>query len=395
MPRRTLAVFLAHLAEAARSPLAWLGALAVILALPLITYFFGGDEAGSRAWLSRSLVSEGMRLLLPLAALMGAAYIVRPSPKRGWAVLPVRRSEWFMGSALACCVFVACGATLLVLGGLASALLVGDAAQLERVQYAGAMKYVGAREAAERSFILPGSDERLEFTFDGSELGDTVNGKLQFEVAWTMEQAPERGVPLEIRLKGEREVLATTHVEARRRATFSAPNPGGSKITVIAKAIDPALSVGMKRDECRLVLGREGAALSLFWLAWIGTCGAFLCAAVTLGVRSLSTAPTAALAGALVLASLTLLPALGPGDSAARARRRDVEGEKNVEKGVAQSLADALAGLPPLNEPRNFERMLGGEAAQRDDWQEAMLRLVASLALLPLGAALFGRRQIT
>jgi hypothetical protein len=394
MFRRTLAVFLAHIREAARSPLAWLGGVAVVFAIPAITLAFGGDDAGSRAWLSRSLVSEGLRLLLPLAALMGAAYIVRPSPKRGWAVLPVRRSEWFLGSALACCTFIACGALMLVLGGVSASALVGDAAQLEQARYASAMNYFGPRAQVERPFILPGSGERIEFTFDGEDLGENISGKLQFEIAWTMEQAPERGVPLEIRLKGEREVVATAHVEARRRATFSAPNPGGKTITVIARAIDPALSVGMKRDECRLVLGRENPAPSLLWLGLVGLCGALLCAAVTLGVRSLSTAPTAALAGALVLASLTLLPALGPGDAAARARRRDVEGEKKDERSATQALAEMLSGLPPLNEPRNFERVLGGETALNDDWQVALVRLAAALALLPIGAALFGRRQI-
>jgi hypothetical protein len=395
MVRRILAVFLAHLREALRSPLAWLGAFALVVANPAITLAFGGDDAASRAWLSRALVSEGLRLLLPLAALVGAAYIIRPSPRRGWSILPVRRSEWFAGSALACFAFVAAVGAMMALGGVLASPLAGDVANLERVRYASAMAYFGPREGKpERQFILR-EDERLEFSFDGEELGETIHGKLQFEIAWTMEQAPERGVPLEIRLKGEREVIASTHAEARRRATFSAPHPGGKRITVVCRAIDPALSVGMKREECRLVQGSENPLASITWLALIGACGALLCAGVTLAVRSLSTAPTAALAGALVLASLTLLPALAPGDAAARARRRDVQGEKDAQPSATQLLAESLSGLPPLNEPANFERVGAGEAAHFDDAKAALLRLLLALALLPAGAALFSRRQIT
>lgn len=395
MPRRVLHIFTAHLREAARSPLAWLGLLALLVATSAISQGFGGEEAASRAWLARSLTTEGLRLLLPLAAIMGAAYIIRPSIKRGWSILPVRRGEWFLGSALACFAFVALGALVIAASGALACGVIGDAAKVEQLRYADDMRYVGPRALeGERPFLLAGP-EHLEFKFDSEGVGETVSGKLDFEIAWTMAQAPGQGVPLEITLKGEREVKAQSRAQARRKATFSAPHPGGKTITVFARAIDPALSVGLKRDGCRLVLGRESAAPSLFWISLTAMCAALLCAGLTLCVRALSTAPTAALAGALLLASLTLLPALAPGDAAAQARRRDVEGESRDERSATQALAETLSALPPLNEPRNFERVLAGEAADDKDMLSALARLGAAMALLAMGAALFGRREIS
>lgn len=394
MLRRTLGVCLITLLEPARSPAALLALAALVLSFAVLSLGLA-DDAPSRAWLARAMGIEALGLLLPLGAVLGAAYIIRPNSRQGWAALPVRRAEWFLGAALACGAAVLLVALLLAFGVWLALALCADAGELERVRYAESFRYVGPREETRaRPFILR-SDERLEFTFDGRKLGETVAGKLQFEIAWTMEQPPERGVPLEITLVGSREVKATTHVQARRRATFSAPHPGGDSFKVVARAIDPALSVGMTQSECRLVEGRESALPSLLWLAVVAACGALLCAGVALAVRSLSTAPTAALAGALILAALTLLPALAPGDAAARARRRDVEGEKSPEISAAERLSETLSGLPPLHVPDNFTRLAAGEAAHIADAPAALWRLLIASALVPLGAALFSRRQMT
>jgi hypothetical protein len=394
--QRTTAIFLASYREVARSPLAWLGALALLMAVPVATLF---GESGARVWLSRSLVSEGLRWLLPLAALIGAAYVIRPSLKRCWVALPARRAEYFCAAALTSFSLMLVCATLVITGGALTGAMLGDEARLDDVRTPRVLHAVsGSRaisaSAEERLFARPNGREQLVFEFEGQALGDTIDGKMQFEIAWTTSAAPSRGAPFELKLVGEREVIASTTVEARRRVTFRAPNPGGQVIRVIALPNDPALSVGMKRDECRLVLARASSAPSLAWLAFVAACGALLCAGVTLAVRSLATAPTAALAGALVFAAMTLLPALGPGDFAARQRRADVENIR-AEVSRVQALGEFLAQwIPPLNEPRNFERVLLGEAAQLDDAPEALWRLGIALALLPLGAALFSRRQI-
>lgn len=401
MLQRVFVIFLTALLEAARSPLAWVGGILLLVVIPVATHLVGGSETetGVRVWLCRSLISEGLRWLLPIAAFTASAYLIRPSLKRGWAILPARRSEWFIASSLAVFVATAFATVLLSAGGAVASMALGDASLLDVTRLARTLDRRGSRSDLrasdqDRLFVFPNGRETLVFEFDAEGLGEVLRGKLQFEIGWMGEIAPEKTTPLEVRLIGDRTVTAITHVEARRRATFEAENPGGRTIRVECRGIDPALSVGMKRDECRLLVRREDALPSFLWLALGGLGGALLCASVTLGVRSLATAPTAALAGALVFSALTLLPALAGGDLPARKRREAVEGARPIDRSTAQSLAETLSEMPALIEPRNFERLMAGEAAGSDDADSALLRLLLAAGLLPVGAILFGRREV-
>lgn len=391
---RTLAIWLAATLEPLRSPLAWLGLLSLTACVPLIVLVFGEGEASARAWLARSIVVEGLRWLLPLGALAGAAFAIRPSLRSGWAALPARRAEWFVAiSAASFCLMFVC-ALCFVLGGTLALAALGEAGNLERSREAASFSHTARAQGGETAFIWPGTTETLEFEFANQGLPETLKGTFEFEIAWTRESAPQRDVPFSVTLVGERTVEATTRVEARRRASFEAPNPGGAAFKVLCRATDPALTVGMKRVSCRLEDSRPGPLATLAWLLILSLAGAALCASLALCVRSLATAPTSALAGILLLASLTLLPALSPGDFASRKRRQDVERQAESEASTLQQLAALASRLPRLMEPADFERFLAGRAATGEDAKGALLRLLMAAALLPAGALLFGRRQI-
>ncbi|KAA0218578.1 hypothetical protein EDM80_00160 [bacterium] len=394
MLRRTLALWLAATLEPLRSPLAWLGLLSLAACVPLLVLVFGEGEAPARAWLARSIVVEVLRWLLPLGALAGAAFAIRPSLRSGWAALPARRAEWFFAvSAASFCLMFVC-ALCFVAGAALSLAALGEAGNLEQSREAASFTHTARAQGGETVFIWPGTAETLEFEFVNAGLPPDIKGAFEFEIAWTRASAPERDVPFSVTLVGERTVEAATRVEARRRASFAAPNPGGESFKVLCRATDPALTVGMKRASCRIEGSRPGPLASLGWLLMLSLAGAALCASVALCVRALATAPTAALAGLLLLVALTLLPALSPGDFASRKRRQDVERQAESEASTLQQLAVLASRLPRLMEPADFERFMAGRAAGGEDARGALLRLLIAAGLLPAGALMFGRRQI-
>ena len=63
--------------------------------------------------------------MLPLAAIVGGGFLLKPTVKRGWTVLPARRGEYFLGAALAGCVVVLIAACLFTGGGYIANLAMG------------------------------------------------------------------------------------------------------------------------------------------------------------------------------------------------------------------------------------------------------------------------------
>lgn len=391
---RTVALARTMLVETQRAPGTLPGAFALFLGTPLLMLLLGTD-AGSTQWLARDLPTEGLRLLLPIGAIVGAAFLIRPALARGWSVLPARRAEWFAGSALAGMVVLALCAVLIA-AGAALAAIVADSTDLGRTRNANSIATEGPRErpplADGTAWADPRYDESLLLPL-GTLDGDRVEGTLEYSVAWTKERAPARDVPLRITLLGGDAAteLALT-VESRGRVRFAGANPGG-ELALRVTPTDPVLLVGTKPAHLRVEVARESVLWSLLALAFLGFAAAVLCFSATLCVRALSTSATAALTGLLLLATLTMLPGLAPAGRMVQDRRQAVEGT-TAEQGLLQNLEALGNDLPELLPDGVFDEWLAGRVVPAHAWTDGLLRLAAGLLLLPAGAVLFRMRQI-
>ncbi|MCC6463970.1 MAG: hypothetical protein IT463_01370 [Planctomycetes bacterium] len=392
MMRRVLALAGAMVREAVRSRATLLLALALLLAVPLAV---AAGEAGSQAWLGRLVTVEALRTVLPLAVVTGSAFLLRPGLKRGWVVLPARRGEWYTATALAALGIVTAALALLVGGALLAAAWQGDSAQLRQARGAASLHGPrGAVTGAERAWAEPRPGQELVFEFAGAEPGETLTGELEFELAWTQAAPPSRATPLRLFVSGDKEHEAEVRSEARRRVSFRAPNPGGKVLRLRVMPADPVLLVGARLSDLRVTAGHSGHAGSLLLLGLLslGACACGL--AVVLFTRTLATAPTAALAGVLALASLTLLPATGGTGAMARERRVSVEQAGAEEPGTLERAQQVLAALPELVPAAPCDEYLRGYTGRSGGAADGAWRLFVGLALLPLGWLTFSRRQL-
>ncbi|MBK9974187.1 MAG: hypothetical protein IPP14_05385 [Planctomycetes bacterium] len=405
MIARATAIACATLLQQARSSLARLVAALLVACVPVGAWLMGQDAA-SRAWAARTLAAEGLRFVLPLAAVIGGAFALRPSMKQGWALLPARRMEWFFGAALAGAI-LALGSVALFAGGawLAGASI-GDAALLviprrAALAVGGSQSPNEAAQTARRWAAVRGKETRLTFEFESPQT-TSLRGEIDYELIWTQEAPPARGVPFDVlvfagdasqALASQAGSKCEVRALSRRRAAFEIAATPPGRCTVLIVPNDPTLAVGVREHDVVIEAGQTSQVASLALLALVALAAALLCMAVTLGFRALTTAPTAALAGLLLLASLTLLPGITSAGQMAADRRASVESEGGQSDPWAE-LENSLANLPPLLPAGDFETYLHGRTVDADVAASALWRALAALALLPLGALLFGRRQI-
>lgn len=393
--KRALAIAGVTLREVLRSRLTPLAALALVMAAPGLAWAFG-DDAPTRDWLSRMLPVEGLRVLLPLAAITGGAFLLQPALKRGYALLPARRLEWFAGTVLAGAALVAASAGLFAIGGRISNATFGS----DFVQTSGPASLEMARlrnGTTEVLEIKPGQSlaanpMRGEWFRAGLPTGQVIAGEIEFVPIWTAEASPRQGSPVALWAEGpDGRAPLELKVESRRRVSFRGERSGATHLVI--EPVDPTLLIGLSDRMVRFQTGTGGSSASLLALVALSAGATLLCFCVVLAVRALSTAPTAALAGLLLLATLTLLPSAAGAPGMARARRADVEGATR-ERSLLERASDELADLPQLFPDRHFDEYLAGRVVAAGAWSDGLLRLCGGLLVLLPGAWLFSRRQI-
>jgi hypothetical protein len=395
--KRAFAIAGAALVQAARSKAAWVAALALLLAVPGASLLFAGDDA-TRAWITRLVPVEVLRLLLPLATIAGGAFLVRPAVRAGWAVLPARRSEWFAGKAIAGVVMLVTGGLLFVVGAALSGWMFGE--PLSQTTHPetlyGERVRDGKRETARFTGGMALADPQTGETIVADiphAVGDRVAGILEYEPILTGVQPPAQSAPVEVWVQGEGTLRRVeVKIEARRRVSFQGDRAGADKL--IIKPVDPGLAIGTSVSRLRFELGQRAPLSSLMALTALSLGGALLCLFVVLAIRAVSTSATAALAGMLLLAALTLLPSLAPTETMARDLRRDLGGEKQ-EEGVLKALEAELISLPQLFPDRYFDEFLSARVVPAGAVAGGLTRFGIGLLVLAPGAWLFTRRQIS
>jgi hypothetical protein len=395
--KRAFAIAGAALMQTARSKAAWVAALALLLAVPVSGWLFA-DDAATRAWITRLIPVEVLRLLLPLAAITGGAFLIRPGVRAGWAVLPARRSEWFAGKAIAGAVVLIVATVLFAGGAVIAGLTFGEPLSLTthpEILYAERVrdgKLETARFKGGMALADPQTGETIVADIPRG-VGERVAGILEYEPILTGVQPPGQGAPVEVWIDGEgtRQRLEVS-IEARRRISFQGERRGAAR--VIIKPTDPGLAIGTSVSRMRFELGQSAPLASLLGLTALSLGGALLCLFVVLAIRALSTSATAALAGMLLLAALTLLPSLAPTESMARDLRRDLGGEKEQE-GVLKALEAELTALPQLFPDRYYDEFLSARVVPGGAVADGLARFGIGLLVLAPGAWLFTRRQIS
>ncbi|MBK8207116.1 MAG: hypothetical protein IPK87_10070 [Planctomycetes bacterium] len=394
---RAAAIARAALIETARSRVTPVAVLVLLAAVPALTWLFG-DDAATRDWMTRLLPAEGLRVLMPLAAIVGGAFLLRPSIKRGWAVLPARRAEWFAGTVIAGICVLVVAALVFSAGAMLGGWMFGT--PLANTSHAGSIQLTRVQEGVtqqrhfkpgEMAVANPLREETLWIELP-DDAGDAIAGEIEFLPIWTQELPPQQSSPVALWLEGPNgRAPVELKVESRRRVSFHAAANGAQRL--ILQPVDPALLIGTSTDRVRFTTGESGVLGSLAALLVLGLGATLLCLCAVLMIRGLSTAPTAALAGLLLMAALTLLPSLAPAQGMARARRADVQGVKQ-EPGLMQRLEDELDALPQLFPDVYFDEFLAGRTVPAAAWGEGLARLGIGLLLLVPGAWLFTRRQI-
>jgi hypothetical protein len=386
MSARVLGITATTLRGATRPAWARLGLFALLICVPLSALLFGQGAPG-RAIIARMVLVEGLRLALPLAAVVGGAFILRPGLKSGYALLPVRRDEWFLGASLAGVALLALAAALFATGALLTFASLGEAGRLVQPAFPAKALHgaeeVDASAHGQRLGISTDQVKTIKLTFERPE-GDTLRGEVRYKEVIKPDAtiAPGRAVPFSVRGAEVRPI-------ARGRASFTAPMPQGDEITLEIAAIDDALIIGILPAEVHVQAASAGALASTAWLALAALAAAALCMTVTLLVRSLAGASTAALAGLLLLATLTLLPGLAPASQMAADRRKAMGGDGG------ESIEATLSRLPALLPDEPFDAMILGRTVGAGTLADAALRAAVALVLLPAGSILFRRRQIT
>jgi len=390
MIARALSIAALSLREIARSAPARFGLVLLLIAVPLAE-LLAGREGATRVHVARMVSIEGLRLLLPLAAVVGAAFVLKPALRRGYALLPARRDEWFLGASLAGLAMSALSVALFATGAALTFVTLGDAGRSVRPAYPAQAGFTGAPTTSAGEDWLwadPAGEGRpadeIVLHFDVAPVGP-LSGEVTYELILTGGGAPARGVPFDVYAGESR---AEVRAISGRRAAFTAPAHEGPVVLRIVPS-DSALKVGLRPARVFISAEVVSAVPALLGLALVALAAAALCITFTLLVRSRLGAAIAALAGLLLVAALTLLPGLTPAGQMAADRRRAIEGEETQ----AIKLERALSQLPELMPATAFDEFLSGRTVGPLAG-EAVWRALAALALLPAGALLFRRRQI-
>jgi hypothetical protein len=281
---------------------------------------------------------------------------------------------------------------LFATGGLIGSLWLGqdltvtrtpDSLSKQRVQN-GQRQFASGNDTGS-TWADPGQNEEL--VVDVPDAGADLSGTVEYQMVWTAEAPPRDRSPVAIWLQdGEKRTPLKTTVQSRYRVQFEGAGAG----KLVIQPTDPVLLIGTSPERIRFETARTSATGSILGLLALSVCASILCLALVLLVRSLATAPTAVLAGMLLLATLTLLPSLAPAGRMARDRRAAQTGEESA----AKRLEVRARELPPLFPPAHYDEFLAARVVAADAWGDAGLRLIAGLLLLPAGAWLFKLRQI-
>lgn len=397
MIRRTLAIAAATLKEALRAKLSPLAGLLLLIAVPWLARLFGQDDPDTQAWLTRSITTEGLRVVLPLCAIVGGGFLLRPTLKRGWTALPARRSEYFIGAGLAAFVVITIAASLFAAGGLIAnqwldhdlTVTAQSTAISKQRRLDGELQTAKGKEAS-YTWANPVYNEELVVELPDRD-DASLRGTIEYQLVWTREAPPRDRSPVSVWIEdgSNRHELKTT-VQSRYRIEFEGEAEGGK---LVIQPTDPVLIVGTTPDRVRVELSKVNSTGSMFRLFALSVSASLLCLALVMLVRSLSTSPTAVLAGLLLLATLTLLPTLAPASQMARDRRAAVERQQDDDNWLA-ALEDQFDRLPQLYPEIYFDEFLASRNVPTDIWLNVGVRLLAAALLLPLGATLFRARQI-
>ena len=397
MIRRTLAIAGAGFMEVVRARLAPLIGLVLIATVPLSALLLG-EDAATRAWLVRSVTVEGLRVLLPLGAIVGGGFLLKPALKRGWTILPARRAEYFFGTALAGTLVLVLSSALFAGGGVIGNLAFGNdltvtrqGIEINKQRLKDGNTLYAEGNGASYTWANPNYGEELLVELPAQESSE-LSGTVEFRLVWTAEGAPRDRTPVDVFViddDGRREL--ESEVLSRYRLRFSGQADGPAQLVITPT--DPVLIVGTKPDQVRVEIAQAGATGSIVRIWFLCVAAALLCLGLVFVVRALSTPPTAVLAGLLLLAVLTMLPNLTTASAMSRDRRAQVE-RAEPSASLADRLEDELKAIPQLYPDAVFDEFLSARVTPGQAWVEGLWRLLAGLILIPVGAVLFRMRQI-
>lgn len=387
---RTLSLVKSLLVEVLRSPLGILGGLVALMAIPAASFLIA-DSNDSALWISRFLYVEGIRLVVPLLTIMGAAFLLRPRLKHGWSTLPVRRSEWLAACAVTTVVIVFITNSLLMAGSWlaqtinnneSSLQITSTVARIDRVNKNG-MRQSG--NPATYSWANPIHNEYLEFEV---QVDGPINATVNYESALTNKQAPTHRVPFIATGIGIDNTVTKleTQIAGRKRVIVSGD---GIFNRVRLIPIDQGILLGITPEGVHLASGTSATLISMLKLLALSMAGIILLICGVFLVRSLSTAPTAALAGLFLFASMTLLPSLVPATAMAKARAKALMQRKGDEK---NSLG-LLEKIPHIFPTHNFDEFMAGRVSG-PVLSDSMARAGVALPMLLFGTLLFRRREL-
>ncbi|MDC1141512.1 hypothetical protein OAU50_00330 [Planctomycetota bacterium] len=386
---RTLAMVKVFWIELLRSPASIFGALVLLLAIPAVALFVA-DTDENALWMSRFMFVEGTRAFVPILTIMGAAFLLRPRMARGWSTLPARRSEWLLACTLTAFTIVLAVNSLLFAGSMLAQSMVDANTELQvtsNAEQVDAIRKDGSRREGKPthfSWMNPNYKEVLEFELEPSE---NLDATIHFEAALSNVQSPSGNLPF--RAVGVSEDGSTTPLTAttagQRKAILSGQ---GAFTRVQLIATDPGLIVGVTPEDVHITTDVQSPFISMLALFAVSLAGTLLLITGVYAVRSLSTAPTAALAGLFLFTAMTLLPALAPTTAMAKARA----------KAMMQSDQDAtdfsnLESIPQVFPAHGFDEFLAGRVSG-PFVQTALYRTAMALPLLIIGAILFRRREL-
>ncbi|MCF6228262.1 MAG: hypothetical protein L3J82_06305 [Planctomycetes bacterium] len=389
--QRTLALVKMFWLELLRSPASIFGGLLVFFAIPF-TAWFVAESDDNALWMSRFMFVEGTRMLVPLLTIAGAAFILRPRMRRGWSTLLARRSEWLMACVLTTFTIVV-AVNGLLLGGslLAQATIDSDSTlhMTENPKQVDSVRKDGSRrigKADSYSWMNSNYSESLVFDLKSK---DDLQVTVQYESALSNVSAPGIEIPFKavgITESGERVSLQIVN-SGSRKALLKGQGKF-KQIQLIAN--DPGLIVGVTAGGIHIREGEQSAFWSMFALFIVAISGTLLLIAGVYLVRSLSTAPTAALAGLFLFATLTLIPSLAPASAMAKARANAM---KNSSRQPSGSDLSMLENIPHIFPRQGFSEFMSGRVSG-PVMQDSISRAAAAIPLLLLAAIMFRRREL-
>lgn len=389
--QRTFAMVKVFWLELLRSPASIFGGLLVFFAIPF-TAWFVAESDDNALWMSRFMFVEGTRMLVPLLTIAGAAFILRPRMQRGWSTLPARRSEWLMACVLTTFTIVVAVNGLLLAGSLlAQATIDSDSAlhltenptQVDSVRKDGSRR-IGKPDSY--SWMNANYGESIVFDLDSE---DDLQITVQYESALSNTQTPGIDIPFKaVGITKSGKLLKLQLANSGSRKALITGEGNFKQIQLVAN--DPGLIVGVTAGGIHIRNGEQAAYWSMFALFIVSIAGTLLLIAGVYAVRSLSTAPTAALAGLFLFATLTLIPSLAPASAMAKARANAMKNSSKQSNGTDLSM---LENIPHVFPRQGFSEFMSGRVSGPIA-TDSITRAAAAIPLLLLGALLFRRREL-